>query len=123
MIQDRATSEANFERFIARSLEGAKVYGLQDRDGGWAVCPSREYDDTDVIVLWSDRAYAARHIRAEWSAYHVSEIGLDEFIGAWLRGMHEDGSLVGPNWDANLCGLEVEATEVAKRLTSDDDSA
>ncbi len=121
MLQDRATSEANYERFVARSLKGGKVYGLQDRDGAWAVCPSQEFKDRDVIVFWSDQAYAARHIIAEWAEYKVSEIGLDEFIGAWLRGMHEDGSLVGPNWDANLCGLEVNAVEVAKRLTEDDE--
>ena len=30
--------------------------------------------------------------------------------------MHEDGTLVGTNWDANNCGLEVEALELAKEL-------
>jgi hypothetical protein len=120
MLQDRAASEENYRRFIDRSLAGGKVFGLQDKDGGWAVCPSQQYENSEVIVVWSDRAYAARHVKEEWANYSVSEIDLDEFIGAWLRGMHQDRSLVGPNWDANLCGLEVEPIEVAKALTQDD---
>jgi hypothetical protein len=34
----------------------------------------------------------------------------------WLKGMHEDGVLVGTNWDANNCGLEVEPPELAAEL-------
>lgn len=119
MTQDPATSEANYATFIANALANEKVYGLQDRDGGWAVCSSQQKQDTDVVLFWSDRAHAARQAKAEWANYKVSEIGLEEFVGAWLRGMHQDGSLVGPNWDVELSGLEVEAVEVAKRLTED----
>jgi hypothetical protein len=118
MLQDRATSQENYERFISRVRDGGEVYGLQSPDGGWAVCPSHEFKDTSVLVFWSDRAYAARHTKGSWSDYVPAAIPLDEFVGAWLRGMHREGSLVGPNWDANLCGLEVEAIDVAKRLTA-----
>jgi hypothetical protein len=31
--------------------------------------------------------------------------------------MDKDGVLVGPNWDANLCGLEVEPLELSQKLT------
>ena len=120
MLQDRTAPGENYERFIREALAAEKVYGLQDLDGSWAVCPSQRAEGADVIVLWSSRALAARHAKEEWATYKVAEIGLEEFVGAWLRGMHEDGSLVGPNWDANLVGPEVQAVEVAKRLTEDE---
>ena len=122
MIQDRATSEENFSRFIERVREKREIYGLQSPGGGWAVCPSNEKEDASVMVFWSDRAYAARHQKDDWKTYTPSAIPLDEFIDAWLKGMHEDGFLVGPNWDANLFGLEVEAIEVARRLTAGSNS-
>jgi hypothetical protein len=117
MLQDRATSQESYDRFVERVLKSGEVYGLQSPDGGWAVCPSQDVDGASVLVFWSDRAYAARHQKEGWSDYVPAAIGLNEFIGAWLKGMHADGSMVGPNWDANLCGLEVTALEVAKRLT------
>jgi hypothetical protein len=45
---------------------------------------------------------------------------LDDFIDKWLFGMDEDGALVGPNWDADLVGLEVDPREVAERLTEEE---
>jgi len=119
MLQDRATSQESYDRFVARVRASGEVFGLQSLDGGWAVCPSHECEGASVLVFWSDRAYAVRHQKDDWSDYVPAAISLDEFIGAWLRGMHREGSLVGPNWDANLCGLEVEAIEVAKRLTEE----
>ena len=38
---------------------------------------------------------------------------------AWLTGMTEDGILVGPNWNDDLDGLEVEPDEVAQQLTGE----
>jgi hypothetical protein len=37
----------------------------------------------------------------------------------WLAGMDEDGILVGPNWNAELDGLEIEPIEILKQLTED----
>jgi hypothetical protein len=119
MLQNTATSKESYDRFVERVLESGEVYGLQSPDGGWAVCPSHEVKGASVIVFWSDRAYAARHQKEDWSDYAPAVIPLEEFIDAWLKGMHEDGSMVGPNWDANLCGLEVTPAAVAKRLTEE----
>ena len=120
-MENRSLAEANYASFITKALAGGKVYGLQDRDGAWAVCPSLRNPDTDVIVFWSDRSSAKFHVKEEWTSHRVGEIGLDLFVGVWLRGMHEDGYFVGPDWDDNLEGLEIEAIEVAKRLTEEND--
>jgi hypothetical protein len=117
MLQDRATSEVNLRRFIERVRERGEVWGLRS-DRGWAYCHSNEYENTDVLVFWSDRAYAQRHVKGEWSAHNPTAIPLDEFLDSWLLGMHEDGALVGPNWDVGLCGLEVEPRELADKLAS-----
>jgi uncharacterized protein DUF2750 len=85
-------------------------------EDGWAVCASTEFEDTDVMPFWSDRAYAARAAINEWAAYEPASIPLDEFIDSWLKGMHENGSLVGTNWDRENCGMEIAAADLAQEL-------
>jgi hypothetical protein len=92
--------------------------GLRHPGGGWATCPSNEYENTNIYVFWSDEAYARRHCKEEWEDYVPTAITLDSFVDNWLKGMHNDGFLVGTNWDANLFGKEVEPIEIAKLLTN-----
>ncbi len=116
MLQDQATCQENYDRFLLRLKKSCEVWGLQSAKG-WANCPSNDYERRDVMVFWSDRAYAARHCKEDWSTYAPASIPLDASIARWLPGMHNDRVLVGPNWDAHLCGLEVEPLEVARKLT------
>ncbi|MCB1664865.1 MAG: DUF2750 domain-containing protein [Pseudomonadales bacterium] len=112
--------EANYDLFIARILETGKVWGLK-ADDGWAVCPSLEFESTDVFPFWSDEADARVHCSEDWKIYTPSVIELEDFVVNWLPGMHEDEVMVGPNWNAELSGLEVEPADVAERLGIDTD--
>ena len=116
MLQSQATSEENYQRFVERVKQSGEVWGLKS-DSGWAKCPSNHNQGKGVLVFWSDRAYAARHIKGGWGEYAPASIPLDLFVSRWLPGMHEDGVLVGPNWDAHLCGMEVEPLAVSQKLT------
>ena len=115
MLQDTQTSIDNHKRFIKRVVETKIVWGLKS-EKGWIVSESNEYENRDVMPFWSDRAYAARAAKDEWAEYEPTSIDLDSFIDNWLKGMHEDDVLVGTNWDAHLCGLEIEAIDLAKEL-------
>jgi hypothetical protein len=115
MLQSQDISQENYERFVERVKQSREVWGLHS-DKGWAHCPSNDHEGRDVLVFWSDRAYAARHAKEDWSTYAPASITLDAFLARWLPGMHKDQALVGPNWDAHLCGLEVEPLEVAREL-------
>ena len=116
MLQDQAICRENFDRFIKRVKESREIWGLRSPKG-WAFCPSNEHEGRDALVFWSDRAYAVRHAKDGWSSYEPTPIPLDAFIDRWLHGMRQDQVLVGLNWDAHLCGLEVEPEEVARKLT------
>ena len=119
MLQDRAAALENYDRFVKRAVESGLVWGLRSESLGWAHCPSNEREGTDVILFWSDRAYATRHQKEEWSDHIPIEIEFDDFIDAWLQGMNKDGVMAGPNWDAHLCGLEITARDLADRLLTE----
>lgn len=113
----QADLQANAERFVASAKETRVVWGLRSSDG-WAYCPSND-SETDVLLFWSERAYAARHAKEEWLSYEATSIPLDSFVDNWLRGMHEDGLLVGVNFNADLAGLELAPKELARALTGE----
>lgn len=108
-------SKRRYENFIKRVLESETVWGLKNEDG-WCVCESNEYEDTEVMLFWSDEAYARQCAIEEWSHYKPAAIHIEEFMNNWLHGMNEDGLLVGVNWNAKLIGLEVEPYDLFREL-------
>ncbi|SMF60959.1 Protein of unknown function [Alteromonadaceae bacterium Bs31] len=103
--------EQNYDQFIVEAMGTGCVWGLENAEG-WALCPSVYNDNLDVMPLWSQPEYAEVHCREEWSSYKVVPISLEELLDEWLPGMHEDLLLVGPNWDKDLEGVEVEPLDL-----------
>jgi hypothetical protein len=106
---------ANYQHFIEQTQKSGQVWGLRSSEG-WLIVDSVEFEDTDVMPLWSDEAYAQAHCVGEWEHFKPAAIGVEDLIADWLPGMDEDGTLTGPNWNAELEGMEVEAIEIAQRL-------
>ena len=75
-----------------------------------------------MLLFWSDRASAAVHQKEEWAEHVPTEIEFDDFIDAWLQGMDQDGTMAGPNWDADFNGLEVDAKDLADRLLAENEA-
>ena len=107
MMLETAACQANHRRFVERVLSSETVWGLQN-DDGFAVCPSTEDEEREVIMFWSDRAYAARAARTSCPGRTPGMIALFDFLFRWLPGMDEDGHLAGTNWTGHLIGLEFE---------------
>ena len=120
MPSDPAKLEENYDRFIEEIRASGFVWGLRS-DDGWAFCESNEYEETDVLVFWSDRVLAEKHVCEDWRKHVPVVIPLEEFIDQWLSGMHEDRALVGPNWDEGLNGLEIEPEDLAADLRSEEE--
>ncbi len=121
MLHLTADLQANHERFIHRVRENRTIWGLKSNDG-WAVCASNEFENRTVFPFWSDEAYAKRHCQKEWMRYVPTAIDLDSFVASWLKGIDQEGALVGTNWNAALADLEIEPLELAKQLLSDSHS-
>ena len=104
-ILDRATCDANHDRFVSRIIEKETVWYLSHPEG---VANSVSDDDEETVVLlfWSDRAYATRAKQEEFPEYHASTMDLFDFLFRWLPGMSGDGVLAGTNWTQDLIGVE-----------------
>jgi hypothetical protein len=116
MLQDIATIEYKHKKFVERVVDFDAVWGLE-ADEGFATSDSNDFEDIKVIPFWSDRAYAAAHIKDDWKHYKPTSIPLADFIENCLVGIYSDGLLVGTNWDVNMFGNEIEPLELALEIT------
>ena len=116
MLRDRADSEADHRRFIERVIRAEKVWALRGNEG-FAWCKSNDHEDRDVIVFWSDRAYAARARRSKFPEFTPVEINLFDFLFRWLPGMLSDGVLAGANWTGQLIGIESDPQQLQDEIT------
>ena len=107
--------DANCQRFIEHIQESGQVWGLKSEDG-WVVVDSTDFEEREVIPFWSDETYAQAHCVGPWEGFKPVAITLEDFIDEWLTGMAEESVLVGPNWNSDLEGLELEPEEILERL-------
>ena len=101
--------------FVREVIASRQVWGLEHPDG-WALTPADDDEELLVMPFWSTEAGARRAASDEWSDYTVAMIPLEAFVDSWLPGMGDDGFLVGPDWDEDLVGPEVEPEELELQL-------
>jgi hypothetical protein len=111
----KADSEYRYQLFIDTVKKERIVWGLKCSEG-WAVSPSNDYEDRNVMPFWSHKAYAEQVAVEDWKGYIPSEIPLQEFVNNWLQGMSNDGVMVGLNWNKQLIGKEIDAAELYSKL-------
>lgn len=103
--------------FIANIKEAQTLWGLQDKAGeGWVVCDSSEYEETDVMPLWSTEARAKEHCTQEWQDYQAVAISLPDFLEYWVSDLNDDGVLIGVDWQSDQECLEADPIVLAKEL-------
>ncbi len=112
MSEQNQNSEASYKQFIQRVVETEAVWGLT-KDETWATSSSNEFEDAEVILFWSEEAGAAACAEDEWSTYIPESISIVEFLENWCVGMYSDALLVGPNWNSDLTGKEIEPLAIA----------
>ena len=60
--------DANFQLFIEEVRESGQVWGLRYGED-WVVCRSAEFEDADVMPLWSAEGDARLHCVDELADY------------------------------------------------------
>jgi hypothetical protein len=113
--RDTAACQENHTRFIKRIIQSETVWYLSCPNGT-ATCESNDFEDADVLLFWSDKAYAKRAKKSEFNEYEVSSMSLFDFLFRWLTGMTEDGLFAGTNWTGDLVGLEFDPEDLKNEI-------
>lgn len=123
-LHNLADLSARYDRFVARVLETRRVWVLVDAEtkrGAYVDSNQYERSDGDPVVVhlvYSAAAYAKAHASEGWESYVPLELNLDLFVNGPLSSFANSGELVGPDFNSDFAGLEVEPAELAERLRS-----
>ena len=109
-------SHGLLQLFINNSKNSQQIWGLKDPSSDdWVVCDSLEFDQTDVMPLWSSLAVATAYCADEWSTYKPEAISIDDYLEFWVEDLNEDGVLLGLDWQAQEeSSNEIDPIELAK---------
>jgi len=114
---------AQLKSFVDACKQSQLIWGLLDpQTNDWVICDSSEFEETDVLPLWSDKDQAFAFCTDEWAAYRASSISVDEYLEQWVTDLNYDGVLLGINWDVEQeleedgagSSIEVDPIDVAK---------
>jgi hypothetical protein len=107
-----ATCQENHDRFIKRIVESETIWALSN-ENSYAYAESNKDDNSsDIILFWSDKAYAKRAKQSKYPEFKETTITLFNFLFRWLPGMYEEGVRAGTNWTGDLVGLEYNAYDL-----------
>jgi hypothetical protein len=85
--------------FLVDVKTAQSFWALQEKSGeDWVVLDSINFENTDVMPLWSSQALAQIHCIDEWKEYVPTKITLSDWLEFWLEDLGEDGVIVGINW-------------------------
>jgi hypothetical protein len=107
---------AQLQVFINNTKLSQQIWGLKDpASDDWVVCDSLDFDETDVMPLWSEQTAAAAYCAEEWATYKPVAISVDDYLEFWVEDLNDDGVLLGLDWLAEEeAGIEVDPIDVAK---------
>ena len=104
------------ESIYKRNYHKWDCYTVSDEEG---IPTSTNMDGDTSMPFWSLKSRAEKIIESipAYSGFLPYEIGLDEFINKWLKGIENDGLFVGVNWSGKRAtGYDMKPREVLERI-------
>jgi hypothetical protein len=112
-------TNAHLSNFITQAKLSQTVWALQDKASeGWVILDSSNFEDTDVMPLWSSVDLAKSHCVDEWQNYEVTSISVAEWLEFWVEDLAKDNVMIGVDWQDDDDNIEVELAEFSQALAS-----
>ena len=105
--------------FLTQSTTAQSVWALQDKASeDWVVLDSPNFENAEVMPVWSTKELAQVHCVQEWQEFEPSEISITDWLDYWLEDLKEDDIVIGVNWAEEGEIVELEVTDFSQALAS-----
>ncbi len=112
-----AETKETLAQFLAQVKPTQVLWALQDKASeDWVVLDSPNFENTDVMPLWSCAELAQAHCIDEWSDYLPCEITMADWLEFWVEDLNEDGVIIGVNWQGDDGYVELELADFTQAL-------
>ena len=103
--------------FMAQIKNTHALWALQDKTSdGWVILDSINFEDTDVMPLWSNAQLAKEHCVDEWEDYVPKAISVSDWLEFQVEDLAEDNVVIGIEWRDGGEYLEVELADFSQML-------
>jgi hypothetical protein len=112
-------SNSILNSFINETKQSQTLWALQDQASeDWVVLDSINFEETDVMPLWSNEALAQVHCIDEWKNYTPTAISVAQWLEFWVEDLNEDGVIIGINWQEEGDCEELELADFTQALAT-----
>ncbi|WP_199609713.1 DUF2750 domain-containing protein [Flocculibacter collagenilyticus] len=103
--------------FLTTVKETQQIWALQEPvSGDWVIVSSVDFEDTDVMPLWSSEEQAKLQCTEEWKDYAPAVILLQDWFEFWIEDLAEDGVMIGINWHDEASYQEIDLADFSQQL-------
>ncbi|MBA6391952.1 DUF2750 domain-containing protein [Colwellia sp. BRX10-3] len=111
------STETTLESFLKQVKDTQTLWALQDKNSeDWVVLDSVNFENTEVMPLWSTEKLANSHCVQEWADYIPAAITVADWMEFWVEDLLEDGVIIGLNWQEDEACFELELPEFTQAL-------
>lgn len=111
------STDTTVKSFLKQVKDTQELWALQDKNSeDWVVLDSVNFENTEVMPLWSTEALAKSHCIEEWADYVPAAISVANWMEFWVEDLLEDGVIIGLNWQENEDCFELELPEFTQAL-------
>ena len=112
-----SANTSHFDNFIATAKLTQQFWALHDQaSDGWVILDSINFENTDVMPLWSKESLAKSHCNDEWQDYVPVKISVADWLEFWVEDLAQDNIMIGVDWQADEEYLEVELAEFSQKI-------
>ena len=111
------STDKTLKSFLEQVKDNQVLWALQDKSSeDWVVLDSINFENTEVMPLWSTQELAKNHCVEEWAEYLPVAITVADWMEYWVEDLLEDGVIIGLNWQENDECVELELPEFTQAL-------
>ncbi|QTH64984.1 DUF2750 domain-containing protein [Psychrosphaera ytuae] len=108
-----STQQQFFEEIAATQM----IWALHDKEtDGWVIVDSVQFEDTDVMLLWSRESIAQSNCTDEWAQYVPTQISVAEWLEFWVEDLATDNVMIGLDWQEDGECPEMELVEFSQKI-------
>jgi hypothetical protein len=109
-------NNSHFDNFISTVKSTQKLWALHDQaTEGWVILDSINFENTDVMPVWSQEELAKSHCTDEWQDYVPVMISVGDWLEFWVEDLAADNVMIGVDWQGEDY-LEIELAEFSQQL-------
>lgn len=105
--------------FIQQVQGSQQFWALQDASSeGWVIVDSINFENTDVMPLWSSAELAQSHCNDEWQDYSPVAISVADWLEFWVEDLASDNVMIGVNWQGEDSDMELELADFSQQIAA-----